>query len=90
MNIVADNTTLGQHVIRCLFDPTKLTPGNINGTPTNQLFAPQIPEQTNSTTLTVRFLPRELIRHNHTNSSVDFTTVTLDSFVTFPNVNGNR
>lgn len=90
VNILADHGSLGRHVVRCVADPATLTPGSIGGIPTNSLFTQHIPERTNNTTVTVRFFPRETIRHNHANSGADRTHVTFDAFITFQDVNGNR
>ena len=90
LNIIADNGTMGRHLIRCVADPTTLNVGHYTGILNRGLFAELIPERTNRTDVTFRFFPREQIRHNHANSGVDRSHVTFDSFITVQDVNGNR
>jgi uncharacterized protein (TIGR03437 family) len=88
-NIIADNGTMGRHFVRCVMDPTNPSFGNYTGPSTNKLFTDLIPERTNTTTVTIRILPRDQIRHEHTNSGADRSLVTFDAFVA-AQVNGNR
>jgi hypothetical protein len=90
VNIAADNDTMGRHLIRCVMDPTNPTFGSYSGNLTNSLFARLLPERTNRTDVSIRFFPREQIRYNHSNSIVDRTFLTFDSFVLLQDVFGNR
>jgi hypothetical protein len=78
VNIVADNYTGGRHVIRGILDPQQRSPAVLESL---DVLLSKIPDQVNRLDMVYRFLPRNNIFEQHTNSVVQRSNVTFDSAI---------
>lgn len=80
-NILGEDGAGGRHFARCVFDPSQSPEREI------ARLSSQFPRQLNSLDLTVRWFPRNFLRHNHAEGP-DRSHLTFDAFVTFQGLRG--